>query len=139
FHTPQLIHTLLMLAATPGLLAPSVGYTANAAQSGWHWNLPPYALVSLLLTVLQWLLTILLFATARRGNGWTGVHELLSGTRVVQRNVRAVASAAPKAEPADLVHAPSSLRRVEGLPGCSRPPPFLLATRRTVRRAYDGG
>src|SRR5512134_1669158 len=40
FHTPQLIHTLLMLAATRGLLAPSVGYTANAAPSGWHWNLP---------------------------------------------------------------------------------------------------
>ena len=112
FHTPQLIHTLLMLAATRGLLAPSVGYTANAAPSGWHWNLPPYALVSLLLTVLLWLLTILLFSTARRGNGWTGVHELLSRTRVVQRNVRAVASAAPKASPADLGPALSSLRRV---------------------------
>ncbi len=121
FHTPQLIHTLLMLAATRGLLAPSVGYTANAAPSGWHWNLPPYALVSLLLTVLLWLLTILLFSTARRGNGWTGVHELLSRTRVVQRNVRAVASAAPKASPAD-----------------SRSRPFVLATRRAVRRAYDG-
>jgi hypothetical protein len=69
-------------------------------------------LVSLLLTVLLWLLTILLFSTARRGNGWTGVHELLSRTRVVQRNVRPVASAAPKASPADLVPALSSLGRV---------------------------
>ena len=69
-------------------------------------------LVSLLLTVLLWLLTILLFSTARRGNGWTGVHELLSRTRVVQRNVRPVASAAPKASPADLGPALSSLRRV---------------------------
>jgi hypothetical protein len=112
FHTPQLIHTLLMLAATGGLLAPSVGYTANAARSGWHWNLPPYALVSSLLTVLLWLLTILLFSTARRGNGWTGVHELLSRTRVVQRNVRAVAPAAPKASPTDLGPALSSWRRV---------------------------
>ena len=58
------------------------------------------------------LLTVLLFSTARRGNGWTGVHELLSRTRVVQRNVRPVASAAPKASPADLVPALSSLRRV---------------------------
>ena len=99
-------------AATSGLMAPGVVYTANAAPSGWHWNLPPYALVSLLLTVLLWLLTILLFSTARRGNGWTGVHELLSRTRVVQRNVRAVASAAPKASPADLGPALSSLRRV---------------------------
>ena len=70
------------------------------------WNVPPDALLSLLLTIL-------LFSTARRGNGWTGVHELLSRTRVVQRNVlRPVASAAPKASPADLVPALSSLRRV---------------------------
>ena len=62
--------------------------------------------------LLSLLLTILLFSTARRGNGWTGVHELLSRTRVVQRNVRPVASAAPKASPADLVPALSSLRRV---------------------------
>ena len=62
--------------------------------------------------MLSLLLTILLFSTARRGNGWTGVHELLSRTRVVQRNVRAVASAAPKASPADLGPALSSLRRV---------------------------
>ena len=68
-------------------------------------NWRPYPLLSLLLTIL-------LFSTARRGNGWTGVHELLSRTRVVQRNVRAVASAAPKASPADLVPALSSLRRV---------------------------
>ena len=63
-------------------------------------------------TALSQLLTILLFSTARRRNGWTGVHELLSRTRVVQRNVRPVASAAPKASPADLVPALSSLRRV---------------------------
>ena len=68
--------------------------------------MPPDALLSLLLTIL-------LFSTARRGNGWTGVHELLSRTRVVQRNVlRPVASAAPKTSPADLVPALSSLRRV---------------------------
>src|SRR6185295_8918413 len=110
-HTPQLIHTLLVLPATNGL-APSVRYTANAAPSGWHWNVPPHALLSLLWTGLLWLLTILLFSTARRGNGWTGVHEVLSRTRVVQRNVRAVASAAPKASPADLVRAASSSMRV---------------------------
>ena len=69
------------------------------------WNVPPDVLLSLLLTIL-------LFSTARRGNGWTGVHELLSRTRVVQRNVRPVASAAPKASPADLVPALSSLGRV---------------------------
>ena len=62
--------------------------------------------------LLSQLLTILLFSTARRRNGWSGVHELLSRTRVVQRNVRPVASAAPKASPADLLPALSSLRRV---------------------------
>ncbi len=72
-------------------------------------------------TALSLLLTILLFSTGRRGNGWTGVHDLLSRTRVVQRNVRPVASAAPKASPADLVPALSSLRRVG-----------------PVRRAHDG-
>ena len=35
------------------------------------WNVQPHVLLSLLLTIL-------LFSTARRGNGWTGVHELLS-------------------------------------------------------------
>jgi hypothetical protein len=68
------------------------------------WNVQPHVLLSLLLTIL-------LFSTASRGNGWTGVHELLSRTRVVQRHVRPVASAAPKASPADLVPALSSLRR----------------------------
>ena len=62
--------------------------------------------------LLSQLLTILLFSTARRGNGWTGVHELLSRTRVVQRNVRPVASAAPKMSPVDLVPDLSSLRRI---------------------------
>ena len=79
------------------------------------WNGRPYLLLSQLLTML-------LFSTARRGNGWTGVHDLLSRTRVVQRNVfRPVASAPPKASPADLVPALSSLRRVG-----------------PVRRAHDG-
>jgi hypothetical protein len=61
---------------------------------------------------LSLLLTILLFSIARRGNGWTGVHELLSRTRVVQRNVRAFASAAPKASRADFAPTLSSGRRV---------------------------
>ena len=86
FHVPTVIY---FMGATRGPTVPGVVYTA-----------------------LSLLLTILLFSTARRGNGWTGVHELLSRTRVVQRNVRPVASAAPKASPADLVPALSSLRRV---------------------------
>jgi hypothetical protein len=103
FHLPIVIPTLFFTSITR---VPGVVYTANAAPNGWNWTVQPDALLSLLLTIL-------LFSTARRGNGWTGVHELLSRTRVVQRNVlRPVASAAPKASPADLVPALSSLRRV---------------------------
>jgi hypothetical protein len=112
FHAPWLIQALLMPAVTRGFLAPSVRYTTTPAPSGWQWNLPAFALMSFLFAVLPWLLTILLFSTARRGNGWTGVHERLSGTRVVQRNARAVAAAAPKASPADLGPALSSVRHV---------------------------
>jgi serine/threonine protein kinase len=105
FHGPSVIPTLFFMGATRGPMVPGVVYTANTAPSGWYWNAPPEALLSLLLTIL-------LFSIARRGNGWTGVHELLSRTRVVQRNVRPVASAAPKAPPADRAPALSSLRRV---------------------------
>jgi eukaryotic-like serine/threonine-protein kinase len=106
FHVPTIIPSLFFLGATRGSTVPGVVYTANPAPNGWTWNMPPDALLSLVLTIL-------LFSTARRRNGWTGVHELLSRTRVVQRNVlRSVTSAAPKASPADLVPALSSLRRV---------------------------
>ena len=106
FHVPSVIPTLFFMGGTRGSTVPGVVYTANTAPSGWTWNMPPEALLSLLLTIL-------LFSTARRGNGWTGVHERLSRTRVVQRHVlRPAASAAPKASPADLVPALSSLRRV---------------------------
>jgi hypothetical protein len=105
FHMPLVIPTLFLMGATRGSTVSGVVYTANPAPNGWTWNAPPDALLTLLLTVL-------LFSTARRRNGWTGVHELLSRTRVVQRNVRSVTSAAPKASRADLVPALPSLRRV---------------------------
>jgi hypothetical protein len=106
FHMPLVIPTIFLVGATKGSTVPGVMYTANPAPNGWTWNAPPDALLTLLLTIL-------LFSSARRRNGWTGVHELLSGTRVVQRNVlRSVGSAAPKASAADLGPALSSLRRV---------------------------
>jgi eukaryotic-like serine/threonine-protein kinase len=105
FHVPTVI-PILFLVATRGSTVPGLVYTADAAPTGWTWNMPHDAWLSLLSTIL-------LFSTARHGNGWTGVHEMLSGTRVVQRNVlKSVASAAPKASPSDLVPALSSLRRV---------------------------
>ena len=104
FHVPTVVPTLFFIA-TRGSAVPGVVYTTNTA-SGWRWNAPPDALLTLVLSVL-------LFSTARRANGWSGVHERLSGTRVVERNVlRPVASAAPKASVADRLPALSSLRRV---------------------------
>ncbi len=106
FHIPLVAPTLFLTGVTRGSTVPSVVYTASPPSNGWTWNAPPDALLTLLLTVL-------LFSTARRRNGWTGVHELLSRTRVVQRSVlRSVKSPAPKASAADLVPALSSLRRV---------------------------
>ena len=54
----------------------------------------------------------MLFSNARRRNGWTGVHELLSRTRVVQRSVVSVGSAARTVSPADFVPARSPLHRI---------------------------
>ena len=106
FHVPTVVPTLFLMGAMRGSTVPGVVYTANTPQSGWSWNAPPDALPSLLLTIL-------LFSIARRGNGWIGVHEWLSRTHVVERNVpRPVASAAPKTSPADRDPALSSLRRV---------------------------
>jgi len=106
FHVPTVVPTLFLMGAMRGSTVPGVVYTANTPQSGWSWNAPPDVLPSLLLTIL-------LFSIARRGNGWIGVHEWLSRTRVVERNVpRPVASAAAKRSPADRVPALSSLRRV---------------------------
>ena len=102
FHLPIVIPSLFLMS---GSTIPGVAYTANNAPSGWYWNAPPGAVLSLLLTVL-------LFSTARRRNGWSGVHELLSRTRVVQRNAPRHVVPAPKTSAADLVPPLASLRRV---------------------------
>jgi hypothetical protein len=63
-------------------------------------------MLSLVISVLPWVLTVLLFSTARRGNHWAGVHDLVSGTRVVQRNLlQSAVSAELKAPPVDLARA----------------------------------
>jgi hypothetical protein len=101
FHLPIVIPALFMGAAR----APGVVYTASPPPTGWTWHAPPDAVLSLLLTLL-------LFSTARRRNGWSGIHELLSRTRVVQRHAVRAARSADPTSPADRVPALSSLRRV---------------------------
>jgi eukaryotic-like serine/threonine-protein kinase len=61
-------------------------------------------LTALLLQTLQWVLLALLFSTARRANGYAGLHDLATQIRVVERRLRPAAkpSAAPsvaKSEP----------------------------------------
>jgi eukaryotic-like serine/threonine-protein kinase len=101
FHVPTVIPVFIFVGATKGFV-----YTTTPPPNGWNWTVQPDAYLSLALTIL-------LFSTARRRNGWMGVHEVLSRTRVVQWNVsRSVTSATPTAATADLVPALSSLQRV---------------------------
>ncbi len=114
FHLPKAVPAFLFAAGVIGSVALGdagrIAYTTDRASGGW--NVQPEALMSLLLTVL-------LFSTARRGNHWTGVHELLSGTRVVQRDaLQSVVSAASgtsgtiRTSPVDLVPASTPSRRI---------------------------
>jgi hypothetical protein len=105
FHVPTVIPALFFMVAARGSMVPDVVYTANPAPTGWTWNAPPGAWLPLLLTVL-------LYSTARRGNGWAGVHELVSRTRVVQRKVLGPVAAVQKTSSVDLAPDLSSLRRV---------------------------
>jgi hypothetical protein len=47
------------------------------------------AWLGLVATLTVWMLTALMFATARQRNGFAGVHDLWSGTRVVERRKEA--------------------------------------------------
>ena len=57
----------------PGFIALVSGYFLDGA--------PPWARTAI--QVLPWLGTLAMLTTMRRKNGWRGVHELASGTRVV--------------------------------------------------------
>ncbi len=65
--------------------------------------------VTLFLTVSQWLYPLLLqaalFVTARRRNGFRGLHEIVSGTRVVRQRHAGDTSHVPDRPPPSLVRA----------------------------------
>lgn len=68
----------------------SISFTAPAVSSVlWHTSHPGPAspIPDLLFHVLDMASFLLLFVTARRANGFAGLHELASGTRVVRRTV----------------------------------------------------
>ena len=102
FHVPTIIPTLFFIGADESRASCTRRTLRRADGAG-----------SAARRLASLLLTILLFSIARRGNGWTGVHELAEpyACRGAERP-RPVASAAPKTSPADLVPALSSLRRV---------------------------
>jgi uncharacterized RDD family membrane protein YckC len=72
FYAPNILVGALIFT---GLFPESL--STPPASSGWYINwkqsAPPLLAFSMF------------FATARRGNGWTGLHDVLSGTRVIAR------------------------------------------------------
>jgi uncharacterized RDD family membrane protein YckC len=66
----------ILIAATlgsPWYIDSDSGQSSSGFYINWKQTGPP---------VLAFLM---FFATARRGNGWTGLHDVLSGTRVIRR------------------------------------------------------
>lgn len=84
----------------------------------WHTSHPDSGIPHTLHHALELTSFLLLFVTARRGNGFAGLHELVSGTRVVRnvpRRVRAVAPAADeevRVQPAEGRVGPFTVRYV---------------------------
>ena len=87
----------ILVAATlgsPWFIDSDSGRSSSGFYINWKQSGPP---------VLAFLM---FFATARRGNGWTGLHDVLSGTRVIarptaiERHSRAAQQAAAAAIPA---------------------------------------
>ena len=87
----------ILIAATlgsPWFIDSDSGRSSSGFYINWKQTGPP---------VLAFLM---FFVTARRGNGWTGLHDVLSGTRVIarpsaiERHARGVQQAAAAAIPA---------------------------------------
>ncbi|HEX5108135.1 MAG TPA: RDD family protein [Vicinamibacterales bacterium] len=78
--------------------------SAPSPDTKFYWNVRDMA--ELAAAVVVGVLTLALFLTARRRNGWAGLHDLISGTRVVSiaaargRQTAAVANAAAIAQTA---------------------------------------
>jgi uncharacterized RDD family membrane protein YckC len=70
FYAPSLVLSVALL----GFVA---DYNLTAKGNGWSLDVPRTVTVAFSL--------VMFFATARRRNGWTGLHDVLSRTRVVAR------------------------------------------------------
>ena len=78
FHIPWLVIALVLVSFGP--IGP-----AQDIQISEKWRLVAEDLRNLFEGMATLTLIGALFVTARRGNGWTGVHDLVSNTRVVLR------------------------------------------------------
>jgi serine/threonine protein kinase len=79
FHIPWLVIALVLV--TFGPIGPAVD-----RQLGGNWRLNAQQTRDGIEGLMTLTLIAALFVTARRHNGWTGLHELASGTRVVSRS-----------------------------------------------------
>src|SRR5687767_11466610 len=79
FHLPWLVVSLLLVSFGP------IGPTRDI-RLGENQNLNARQTRNLIETVLTLTLIAGLFVTARRANGWAGLHDLAGGTRVVSRS-----------------------------------------------------
>src|SRR6185503_8893109 len=96
FYAPSIV---LAMALTGGFVA---DYNRTAHGNGWSLDVPRTAAAILSL--------VMFFATARRRNGWTGLHDVLSRTRVVARSAAAERHARAVQTPASVAPAPNARR-----------------------------
>jgi serine/threonine protein kinase len=93
FYAPNIL--IAAMLGSPWFIDDQSGQSSSGFYINWKQTGPP---------VLAFLM---FFATARRGNGWTGLHDVLSGTRVIarpsaiERHSRTAPQAAVAAIPAD--------------------------------------
>ena len=97
FHLPWLVFTLLLVSFGP--FGPMSDRRMGGPNS--NWTLKAKDTRDLIEGLITLTLIAGLFLTARRHNGWTGLHDLASGTRVVSRSAaRLRTRIAPAAAPA---------------------------------------
>ena len=93
FYAPNLIVALLLIAF-PGMPSGIEIERRPVVRSGWSWRTNPDDLQN----SLTFILTVALFATARRRNGWAAAHDLATDTRVVVPGGVAVRRTSSRAE-----------------------------------------
>jgi eukaryotic-like serine/threonine-protein kinase len=105
FHLPWLVFSLLLVAAGP------IGPTRDR-QVGTNITFKAKDTRELIEGAITLTLIASLFLTARRSNGWAGLHDLASGTRVVSRSAARLRSrrAAPASTLLDEVPAARARR-----------------------------